>query len=131
MVARQSQRDTLLHAELSAIQHLWHGTGCADGEDGGLRRIDDGTEFLDAIHAEIGDGERATLIFVRGEATALCLCCQRFAGGAQVAQAQPLALLDDRSDQTFGQGDGESEVDRVVLNYLLPVVPRTVDLRVL
>ena len=32
--------------------------GCAaDGEDGGLGRVDDGGEFLDAEHAEVGDGE--------------------------------------------------------------------------
>ena len=39
----------------------------ADGEDGRVRRIDDGREFAHAVHAEIGDGARAALIFVRPE----------------------------------------------------------------
>ena len=35
----------------------------ADGEDGGVRRIDDGGELAHAVHAEIGDGARAALVF--------------------------------------------------------------------
>lgn len=31
----------------------------ADGEDAGLRRIDDGSEVLDAVHAQIADRKRA------------------------------------------------------------------------
>ena len=39
----------------------------ADRDDGGMRRIDDGGEFLDAVHAEIGDRRGAALIFLRLE----------------------------------------------------------------
>ena len=37
----------------------------ADGEDGGVRRVDDGGEFANAIHAEIGNRGGAALILVR------------------------------------------------------------------
>lgn len=33
----------------------------ADGQDGALRRVDDGRELLDAEHAQVGDGESASL----------------------------------------------------------------------
>ena len=33
----------------------------ADGQDGALRRVDDGRELLDAEHAQVGDGKRASL----------------------------------------------------------------------
>ena len=36
----------------------WHR---ANGENAGLRRIDDGGKRLDAEHAKVGDGERAAL----------------------------------------------------------------------
>src|SRR5262245_18578197 len=41
----------------------------ADGEDRGLRRVDDGVEAVDAVHAKIGDRGRAALIFVWREPT--------------------------------------------------------------
>src|SRR5580704_15795786 len=39
----------------------------ADGEDRGMRRVDDSGEVVDAIHAEVGDGRGAALIFLRLE----------------------------------------------------------------
>ena len=39
--------------------------GGADGEDHRLRRVDDRREFLDAVHAEVGDAEGAALILLR------------------------------------------------------------------
>lgn len=39
------------------------GEGRADGEDARLRRVDDGGEVGDAEHAEVGDGERSTLLW--------------------------------------------------------------------
>src|SRR5204863_5109709 len=41
--------------------------GFADGEDGGLRRVDDGGELADAGHGEDADGVGAAGQFVRGE----------------------------------------------------------------
>jgi hypothetical protein len=37
------------------------GEGSSDGEDAGLRRVDDGGEVGDAEHAEVGDGEGSSL----------------------------------------------------------------------
>ena len=60
-----------------SVQVIWvRKTGAVDGhealdagthgQDRGMRRVDDGGEFLDAIHAEIGNGRCAALIF-RGQ----------------------------------------------------------------
>jgi hypothetical protein len=46
--------------------------GFADGEDGGLRRVDDGGELTDAVHAEVADGEGDADEFVRGELACPC-----------------------------------------------------------
>src|SRR5258708_29259528 len=36
----------------------------ADREDAGMRRVDDSGEMIDAVHAEVGDGGGAALIFL-------------------------------------------------------------------
>ena len=41
--------------------------GRAHGEDRGLRRIEDGDELLDAVHAEVRDRERAALEVLAAE----------------------------------------------------------------
>jgi hypothetical protein len=35
----------------------------ADGQDGALRRVDDGRELFDAEHAQVGNGESPALKF--------------------------------------------------------------------
>ena len=52
---------------------------CADGQDGGLGWVDDGSERADAEHAQIGDGEGASSHFLRGE-------CARAGLRGQIAQ---------------------------------------------
>ncbi|KAH6610218.1 hypothetical protein Trco_000238 [Trichoderma cornu-damae] len=78
-----------VNSRLSVLILGGHGdlSGGADGQDGGLGRVDDGGEVLDGVvHAHVGDGDGAAL------ATAL------HAG-------------DNGGDETGGGGDGDRDVD--------------------
>src|SRR3546814_16071856 len=46
------------------VDDMWPLLARADREDHHLGRIDDGVELLDAVHAQVGDGRRAALIFM-------------------------------------------------------------------
>ena len=63
MVAAQG--DLHLVDGLETAFLLWRGDQCwlrgADREDTRLRRVDNGREVGNAVHAQIGDGEGATL----------------------------------------------------------------------
>src|SRR5215510_9137338 len=62
------ERDTHHGRDLeSIVLDDWALLAAADGEDRGLRRVNDGVEAVDAVHAEIGDRGRAALILVRRE----------------------------------------------------------------
>src|SRR6476469_1510975 len=67
MVARQGDGELAdeLHAAIACFDRRTPRS--ADGQNGGMRRIDDGRKFPHAVHAEIGNRTRATLIFVRPE----------------------------------------------------------------
>ena len=43
----------------------------ADGHDDALRRVDDCGEQVDAKHAQVGNGERATLVLLRCQRSSL------------------------------------------------------------
>jgi hypothetical protein len=47
--------------QLASTQGLFLGLTGSDSQDCRLGRVDDGAELLDPIHAEVGDGEGATL----------------------------------------------------------------------
>ena len=83
----------------------------ADGENRGLRRIDDGVEAVDAEHAEVGDGERAALEFVGLELAVLGFAGERLGFAADLDERFVLRFLDDGGDEAVGDGDGEGELD--------------------
>jgi len=58
VVAREEERHALPDHDLVAL-HDWLPDGGANGKDGGIGRVDDGGESLDAHHAQIGDAKRA------------------------------------------------------------------------
>lgn len=68
------------------------GEGSSDGEDAGLRRVDDGGEVRDAEHSEVRDGERSTL----------CMVCARFAeiDPLSIHLARNAWLHPDENDRT-------------------------------
>src|SRR4026207_420569 len=57
---------------------------CADGKSRGLGRIDNGVKSVDAVGAEIGDGDRATLEFIRRKFLAARAGSEVLYGNAQL-----------------------------------------------
>src|SRR3984885_3253429 len=84
--------------------------GGADRQDGGMRRVDDGSEARDAEHAQIRDGKGAARVFVRLQSLSAgsfpeILRLRRYAG-------EPLLLgcEDDRCHETEVRGNGHRDV---------------------
>src|SRR4051794_34573571 len=93
-----------------AVDHGGARLDRTDGEDPGLRRVDDGPEARDAEHAQVGDGEGAA-----GDLVLLELAVAGAAGevagvAGQLAQALPIGVTDDRHDQSVVERDREADV---------------------
>src|ERR1700733_12347315 len=103
MIARE--RDALAMADddlvVRANHRLLHDV--ADGEDRGLRRIDDRAEAVDAEHAEIRNSEGAALEFLGLELAVLGLARERFCLAADLDERLVLRFLDDRRDEALGK----------------------------
>src|SRR5207244_11142350 len=65
VVTAHRVRHAMAYGDLIAIIDYWNFRNLADREDETLRRIDDGGKAVDAHTTEIGDGECATLKFLR------------------------------------------------------------------
>src|SRR5665811_296776 len=70
MIAGQRDRQLADEFHSPVFGFDWCAARGADRQNGGVRRIDDGGELAHAVHAEIGNGAGAALVFVRLE---LCL----------------------------------------------------------
>src|SRR6185436_15015116 len=88
----------------------------ADGEDERLRRVDDRAELLDAIRAEVRDGDRAADVFVRLELLVAGARREVLHGLADFAERLFLRVADDGCHETFLDGDGDAEIHRGVLD---------------
>ena len=85
--------------------------GTADGEDGRLRRVDNGVEGLDAPCAEVGDGDCAAVEFIGLEFPVLGAGGEIFDGAGDGEQGFALRLLDDRGDKAVLHRDGDGQAD--------------------
>src|SRR5689334_5180911 len=101
--------------------------GFADGEDGGLRRVDDRGELADPVHAEVADGERAIGELVRGELAGprpggevVCLA-------GDLGEGFAVGVADDGDDEPVIDGDRDADVD-VAVPQDAGLVPGDVDL---
>ena len=99
-----------------------------DGQDGGLRRVDDGGEVLDldASRAHVGDGERPRAHVLRLELVLARALTGRLGLLRQLRQRLLLRVLDDRRQQPIGQRHSDADVDRCVAGDAL-VADRHVD----
>ena len=85
----------------------------ADGEDRGLRRVEDGDELLDAEHAEVRDRERPALEVVRAElAVARARDERRRARRRSRRSRARSALADHRHDEPVRRRDGDARRSR-------------------
>ena len=129
MVAGHRDSHQLPHDDL-ALAHDGARRHRADGEDGGLRRVDDGGEFVHAEHAEVAHGEgRAGVLF------GLELAAARSLGQlAHLARDLPdrfgVRAAHDRRDQPVLDGDGDADVRALVVAERL-LLEGGVDRRVL
>src|SRR6266511_3597226 len=71
----------------------------ADREDCDLRRVEDGDELLDAVHAEVGDRERAALEVVLGQLAVTRACDDGPPLGGELDERLPLAVAEDGYEQ--------------------------------
>src|SRR2546427_7185852 len=82
MVAGQGQHHGRLDGGLAVLGDDAIGDA-TDGEDGGLRRVDDGVEGIHTVHAEGGDGGAAVLGVGRGQLAGLGAVHQILAAGGE------------------------------------------------
>src|SRR4051812_37831541 len=88
----------------------------ADGDDEGLRRVNDRGEALDAVAAEVRDGDRAAGVFVGLELLGAGTAGEVLDRFADLAERFLLRVADDRRDEAFLDGDGNAEIDAAVLD---------------
>ena len=92
----------------------------ADGDDRGLRRVENGREALDAIHAEVRDRKSASLEIFLTQLVLARACNHVRARCGDLSEMEPLGVLDDRDDEALRRRDrdadvrGREEEDRVV-----------------
>src|SRR5688500_18464027 len=76
-----------------------------DREDGRLRRVEHGYEAVDAVHAEVGDRERAVLEVGRLELAAAGALDDVGAGAGEIGDRAPLAAWDYGHDEPLRDRD--------------------------
>ena len=88
--------------------------GHAHGQDGGVRRVDDGIEALDAVHAEVGDRGGAALVLVRGEPALARALGQIAHLVGDLGERLQLGVADDRREQPAFDGHRHADVGILV-----------------
>src|SRR5260370_20894909 len=84
----------------------------ADRQDGRLWRIDDRRELADAVHAEIGDRARATLVFVRLQSARPPALDEVLHLGRDVEARLALRLADHRREKAALDRGRDADVGR-------------------
>ena len=85
-------------------------SGGADRQNGGVRRIEDGGELANPMHAEIGDGAGATLQFGRVKAARAGTCREIAHLGRNRDQRFFLGAADHRGDKAAVDRHGDAHV---------------------
>ena len=80
-----------------------------------MRRVHDGIEIVDAEHAEVRDCESTALVLVRGQLALAGASGEVFHLSRQRRQRFGVGILQDRSEQTALDGDGNSHIRRFQL----------------
>ena len=87
------------------------GGDAADGQDGGLGRVDDGGEVVDAVHTQVGEGEGAALEV--GEAQAASAGARAEVGelAGEFVEAVAAGVVDDGDEEALVDAGGDADVD--------------------
>jgi len=103
--------------------------GGTNGKDGGLRRVDDGSEVVNSgVHTHVGDGDGTALVLLGLELAVTSLLGKRLDLRGDGLKTTALDTSDDRGDKTSGGGNGDGNVDVVELADVT-IAPAGVDLR--
>ena len=110
MVAAHADPEAVSDGQLScAVDDGFFHNG-SDRKNGGLWRIDDGVEGIDAVGAEIGNRQGAMGELIGFEFVFLGSFGEIFDGGADFGEGFLLGVADDGSDEAVVDGDGHTEI---------------------
>ena len=87
----------------------------ADGEDGGLRLVDDGGAELAAEDAGVGEGKGRAGGFFGQKLFGAGAECEVGEGAGEIDEGALLGLADDGHDESPLEGDGDAEMDVLVV----------------
>ena len=86
------------------------GERASNGQDHGLRGVEDSRELRDAEHAEIGDAEGSSLELVRLKRLAASALNKVLGSAADGSEALLISSGDDGGNETTFNGDGQRDV---------------------
>src|SRR6266481_312090 len=119
VIIAQGQPDDVPHGDgVIAIfigDHNWLLEDAAHAQDRNLRLQDDGCAELRSKNSRIGDGDGAALYVIRHQLFAACALAQIGDGALQADEAQVFRALHHRHNQSPLQGNGNSNVDGLVI----------------
>src|SRR5437870_696590 len=116
VVTAHRDRHAMAHGDVIAIIDYWNFRNLADREAETLRRIDDGGKAVDAHTTEIGDGECATLKFLRLHSLVARAMRQIFHQLADLPQRFILRGTNDGRQQPILNRNRNSKIDIGVLH---------------
>ena len=93
-------------------------------QNGALGRVDDRGGHQGAEHTTVGDGEVAASQLIHGQFAVAALAGQILDGLLDVGQAHVVAVAQHRGHQTTGGGDGDADVEVVVVNHVITIERR-------
>jgi len=79
-----------------------------------LRWVDDGGEVVNAVHAQVGDGECSALVLLRLQLAVTGLGSERFSFGRDGSETTGTDVFDDGGDETVGGCDGDADIGLLV-----------------
>ena len=92
-------------------------------QNGALGRVDDRGGHQGAEHTTVGDGEVAASQLIHGQFAVAALAGQILDGLLDVGQAHVVAVAQHRGHQTTGGGDGDADVEVVVVDDVVTIQP--------
>ena len=115
-----------------AVAYDGHLLRPCDGEDSGVRLIDDRGEGLDTIHTQVGDSEGATFLILRRKLLTNSTLGDVLETKHQVYEAKLLCPMNDRHQKAFIHTNRHSEVHIVMkLNLRAISRERSIDIGVI
>ncbi len=93
----------------------------AHGQDGGLRRVDDGHEVIQVEHPQGGHGEGAAVVVLVRQAALPGLLDELCGLLRDAGEADDVGVPDHGDDQPAGDGDGGADVDIIMVDDVIAI----------